>query len=294
MFRQTKIELHVLNPDVVTWFRSLPSLEGDRDQTAVQGQQRIAWLTQLCKDGEFYSPDWSIATWNGQEYRVNGGHSSAMLAGANGSFPRNLPVIIRWFRCDAYLDVVELFNHFDNRKSNRTAADKAKVHKSIHQELSRVAPSYINRLLNGIQCYYANGESTRGDEDERTALIHTETDFLAWAGPFVRCRALGRSGVIACMYRSYYASPSLADSFWSMVFQESASTPDHPTRVLASFLNSLDAAPAKGKWDSRAIYVKCIHAWNAWQMGTGTTLNYHPQTGIPDLVVITNGRSKSY
>jgi len=140
MFRQIKIETHPLTPELVAWFRSLPHVEGDREQATVQGQQRIAWLAQLCKDGEFYSPDWSVALWNGQHYRINGGHSSAMLAAANGNFPRNLPVILRWFRCDEYLDAVELFNHFDNRKSNRTASDKAKVHKSIHQELARVAP----------------------------------------------------------------------------------------------------------------------------------------------------------
>ena len=116
-----------------------------------------------------------------------------MLADANSHFPRNLKVVLRWFRCDDYQDAVELFNHFDNRKSIRIGSDKAKVHKSIHQELARIAPSYINRLLNGIQCFYADGATTRGDEDERTSLIHTETNFLAWAGRFARSRYLGRS-----------------------------------------------------------------------------------------------------
>lgn len=294
MFRQIKLETPTLTPDLVSSFRSLPHVEGDRDQSSTQGQQRIAWLARLCQDGEFHSPDWAIAIWNGQQYRVNGGHSSAMLAAANGHFPCNLPVIMRWFRCDSYQDVVELFNHFDNRKSIRTSTDKANVHKSSHRELVRIAASYINRMLNGIQCFYADGATMRGDEDERTGLIHTETDFLAWAGRFVRTRFLGRSGAIACMYRTYHASPGLADQFWSMVFEESAPRPDHPTRVLAKFLRDLDVPPNKGKWDSRAIYAKCIHAWNAWQTGTMTTLSYYSHAPVPDLIVVTNGKSKSY
>ncbi len=294
MFKQIKIETPILTPEFVAWFRGLPHLEGDRDQQSVQGQQRIAWLAQLNADGEFYSPDWALALWNGQTYRVNGGHSSAMLAAANGSFPRSLPVILRTFRCDSYQDVVELFNHFDNRKSIRTGSDKAKVHKSIHRELDRIAPSYINRMLNGIQCFHADGDTTRGDEDERTGLIHQETAFLAWAGRFVRKVHLGRSGVIACMYRGYYASPSLADEFWSMVLGESAPRPDHPTRVLAKFLRDLDLPANKGRWDSRAMYVKCIHAWNAWQTGAATALNYHAEADVPNLVIVTNGKSKTY
>ncbi len=294
MFKQIKIEMPVLTPDLVAWFRALPHVPGDRNQASVQGQQRVAWLTRLCKDGEFYSPDWSVAVWNGQQYRVNGGHSSAMLANANGSFPRNLPVILRIFRCESYPDVVALFNHFDNRKSNRTASDKANVHKSIHQELDRIAPSYINRMLNGIQCFYADGATTHGDEDTRTKLIHEETEFLAWAGRFARNRYLGRSGVIACMYRSYHASASLADEFWTMVLEESAPRPTHPTRVLAKFLHELDVPANKGKWDSRAVYVKCIHAWNAWQAGSTTALSYHHEAPVPDLVIVTNGKSKSY
>ena len=50
----------------------------------------------------------------------------------------------------------------------------------------------------------------------------------------------------------------------------------------------------KGKWDSRAVYAKCIHAWNAWQTGTATALNYHPQADVPNLVIVTNGKSRSY
>ncbi len=294
MFKQIKLETPILTPELVAWFRALPHVEGDRNILSPQGQGRLLWLARLCLDGDFYSPDWSVAIWNGQHYRVNGGHSSAMLSGANGHFPRNLPVILRWFRCDEYSDVVGLFSHFDNRKSNRTATDKAKVHKSIHQELARVAPSYINRLLNGIQCFYADGVTTQGDEDTRTKLIHEETAFLAWAGNFVRGRLLGRSGVIACMYRSYYASASLANEFWSMVLKESAPKPDHPTRVLARFLSEMDLPGEKGRWDSRALYAKCIHAWNAWQEGKKTTLHYYPDAAVPNLVIVTNGRSKSY
>jgi len=295
MFKQTKIETPMLTPELVTWFRSLPNLEGDRDQTTTQGRQRIAWLARLCQDGEFYSPDWAVALWNGQQYRVNGGHSSAMLANADGSgFPRHLPVILRRFQCDSYRDVVELFNHFDNRKSIRTASDKSKVHKSVHQELSRIAPSYINRMLTGIQCFYADGCTTHGDEDERTKLIHQETDFLAWAGRFVRTRHLGRSGVIACMYRTFHADRELANTFWDTVLAENAPSPSHATRVLATFLRGLDVPPNKGRWDTRAVYIKCIHAWNAWQTDTATDLKYYPAAGVPNLLIRTGGRNDTF
>lgn len=294
MSRQTKIEIKPLRADLVQWFRSLPHLEGDRDQQSTIGKQRIAWFAKLCRDGEFYSPDWAIAICDGRQYRVNGGHSSLMLAAAGEHFPLGLPVVLRWFSCQSYADVLELFNHFDNRKSLRSTSDKTKVHKSIHADLTMVAPTYINRMLNGIQCFYNNGNSLRGDEDDRTRLIHGETAFLAWAAKYVRPRFMGRSGVIACMYRSYNADAKLAEQFWSMVHDESAPQPAHPTRVLAKFLQELDMPVCRNKWDSRAIYVKCLHAWNAWQSNDQTNLKYFPESDIPPLLINVSGRLRAF
>lgn len=293
MFKQIRTETKPLTPEYVAWFRKLPALPGDRDQESTQGKARIAWLADLCRRGQFHSPEWAIAMCNGTAYRVNGGHSSNMLSSANGHFPHNLPVFVRWFHCNTFQDVLDLFNQFDNRKSSRTTGDKTNVHKHAHPQLCSIPSSYLDRMIAGIRCCLNDGATVHTDDDDRTALLHGEVEFLSWCAKFSKCHQLRRAGVVACMYRSFYADCERADTFWTLVRDESSPSNQCPSRTLASFLKDL-RLPENRHWDNHAVYVKCIQAWNAWQRGETTMLRYVAEAPTPKLVVKTATGFKSF
>lgn len=295
-YKQVRIELLNLTEEFASRFSQLPHVEGDRDRDSWKGRERREWLNGLLEAGQFYSPDWAIAVCNGKKYRVNGGHSSMVLASANGHFPHGLAVILRTFHCDEYRDVVELFNHFDNRKSIRTITDKVTAHKAIHTELIDMAPTWVQKALSGIDNFrQMRLDMPRLQEDERTRIIHDETNFIAWSEQFAKHRHLSLAGAMACIFHTYNTDESLALDFWTQVAEESATTPEHPTRKLAKYLVACvgrDSKPAHH--DTRAQYAKCVHAWNAWQASDSTELKYHPSKPLPDLLVMVDGKLRKF
>jgi len=285
MWKQMKIESPELTRPLLKWFRSLQSLIGDRDQNSWQGRKRKAWHRDLLRQGRFHSPEWAVARLNGELWRVNGGHTSGMLAELSEmEFPKNLRVIVKWFECETHNDLLTLFNEFDSRKSMRTAADKIKAHRQVHPGLEKVPPSVISRIIGGVVCYRNNGSSVKIDEDDRTAFLHHETDFIQWCAPFARKRHMAVVGVLACMYRSWWAHSEKAMAFWEAVRDKTAPTPSDPTRVLAEWLTN-NTAPSVKRPSMREFYVRCIHAWNASEKGMSTRLSYVQGAPVPKMWV---------
>lgn len=292
MVKTLPTEVIPLTPDVAKQHNLRPHVKGDRDYTSSQGKARCAWLNSKLEQGKFYAPCWGIAELNGTWYRIDGGHSSTVLAQANGHFPKGLDVVIRKFQCDSKEDLIELFNEFDNRKSVRTASDKIKVHKSAHDDLDNVTPTAVADAIAGIICYLNDGNSTRTDDDDRTALIHSHKQFIAFSYQFVKKVHMKGPGVIACMFRGYLADPAQCYEFWNMVMNESHPDAGHSTRRLARYLREIRGKVYESTMptDPRAQYAKSIHAWNAWQRRTTTDLKYREDTKIPEMFILRDGK----
>ena len=288
-----------LTRDLATTHSSLQHLRGDRDISAPQGRRRIEWLESKVANGQFFTPTWAIAAYRGEHWRVDGGHSSNMLANYNGVFPNDLYVLIRRFACDSMDDIADLFNQFDNSKSRRTLMDKAKAGASIHKNIMDIKGTWVNKSVAGIIFYLNSGNTIRVDEDDRVEFVHSDNDFIEWSHPLVKTKHLGTTGPVAAMYRGFLACPETAFRFWEMVRQESAPRPDHPTRKLASYLRECHVKDPKSInrkhfYSSRARYVKSIQAWNAWQRNESTVLRYVDHAPIPPMWIVDgSGNAKS-
>ena len=90
----------------------------------------------------------------------------------------------------------------------------------------------------------------------------------------------------------YDRMPVKAKEFWTLVKDESAPNRDDPTRVLNRYLlrtalagggPASNAAHGKKLVDFREMYVKCLHAWNAWRKGETTNLNYYAKADVPSV-----------
>jgi hypothetical protein len=92
------------------------------------------------------------------------------------------------------------------------------------------------------------------------------------------------------MHSSYQKSRRDANEFWLAVRDGTGATPKSPDRVLNRFLlskaviGSKTSRHAAGLVSPREMFVKCLHAWNAWRRDTTTDLKYHAQAKIPAAV----------
>lgn len=295
MYKHVTTEVVELDKDLAKSFAELPHFRGDRARETFQGKRRMEWLYALVMRGDFHTPKWATVLCNGVLYRVNGGHSSKMLADINSAFPEGMKAVIDRFECDSVDDMPDLFDQFDARQSSRTKADRVSAHKAIHEELEKISPTMASRLVHGIDLHLSGcGEERRCDDDERIRLLHAHADFIAWASPLLKLRHTNRVGVAAAAFALYSTTrdPKTLTAFFVMVRDEEHAESNHPTRRLARFLRSamghastvgrtLRAHTSGHKWSSRAFYVKTIHAWNAFRRGTTTMLQYREHAPLP-------------
>lgn len=86
---------------------------------------------------------------------------------------------------------------------------------------------------------------------------------------------------------TYDRAPVVAMQFWSAVRDESAPDRNDPTRTLARFLIRAVVAGSNVKSKEitthREMFVKSLHAWNAFRAGETTALNYHSGAPIPKI-----------
>ena len=277
------IEMKDLTKEIVEDFATMPHLRNEREKRAA----RIATLRQKLDDGLFFPPRWATVVFDGNMYRVNGQHSSLMLADTNGHFPKNLKVIIDRFSCETEAECALLFEQFDDRRSSRTGSEVVTAHGRVHERLDSCSATTMRYIVSGLGYALSNlNETGRPTVNDNAKLIHNHQDFALWADQYARYKTLQKAGTIAAMYATWLRNPSASDEFWSAVRDETASTPEHPTRVLAKFFaeSATDGSVSgRKKWDAKAFYVKSIHAWNAWRDGVSTQLKYHPNVTPPTL-----------
>jgi len=271
-----------LTLEVAKHYDRMTTLAGDRNPESTKGIRRVSWLSEQLKAGLFYSPVWStvqVASENGKKYRVDGGHSSRMLTMAGSYFPEGLNVTIREFRAPHIDAARDLYEQFDQKHSTRTTSDFIKCRAGYVPELNDISPTAIGIAIRGIALHLGLHNT---DGYESLDFIPMYPEFIVWAGFLAGSRHLKKSGVIAAAFATWAFDEDLANEFWVMVHQENGKTKECPTRVLAKFLQDI-ILDRNAKWDSRALYVKCCHAWNAWRTGRGTSLKYTKGAPLPKL-----------
>ena len=75
--------------------------------------------------------------------RMNGQHSSNMLCGLNGHFPKGLKVHIDEYEVPNKPSLALLFRQFDDRKSNRSPSDVASAYQGLYTPKS-IRPWIVN------------------------------------------------------------------------------------------------------------------------------------------------------
>lgn len=274
-------------PKIADFFASMEPCPHDRPlkqsimrmlQSALdEGQIRtFVWASAYCKEDE-------------KVYRVNGKHSSTLLAKQEYPATATPYVSVEEYECDTLKDVADLYCTFDAGKSGRSIGDMSRVYLT-DSELAEVGPFVFNKAIAGIA--YATWGDSIGNHDhkERIDLALQHVEFTKWLKVIIGTerlsKVLHRSGVIAAMFATYNLSPFHASEFWEAVRDGTDPNPDAPTRKLQRFLlstgsNLTYANKGKKVATAREFMARCLTAWNAWRKGIRTELKYFATAEMP-------------
>lgn len=266
-------------------------------------ERRLQVYERLMREGKFRPVTWGAAycKQTGGTYRVNGNHTSTLLATLD-PMP-NLFITVERYECDTLDDVAHLYATFDSGMQSRTASDINQSFAGCVKELAEVSSRIINLAVAGMA--YAilgsTGSKNREQPPERAERLLEHPEFVLWLAELLPGstaqggprpgpnKHLKRGAVCAAMFATFQKSMPQATKFWAEVRDETAPTPEEPSRKLAKYLvvnfSAVGASNRKPGWRvaDREVYVKCLHAWNAWRKGETTNLNYHPKAALPDV-----------
>src|SRR5712675_629850 len=116
-FRLVNAEVKPITKELVTQFHRMKASPTERELNSL----RVRHLREKVDAGQMTTFQWAIARLKGQDYRVNGQHSSTMLdelaQAPNGAFPSDAKVHLDTYEVDDEAELAILFRQFDDRKS---------------------------------------------------------------------------------------------------------------------------------------------------------------------------------
>jgi hypothetical protein len=249
-----------------------------RRMLANESFRPVSWARCYCKE-------------TGGTYRINGKHTSTLLAGLE-SLPE-FYAVIESYEAETLEDVARLYATFDSKTQSRTSNDINRAFAASVPELAPLPAKLISVAVTGISyAKWLDAYSTHTAAD-RAELLLDHTDFVLWLHDLIgghkeTYRHLYRGPVVAAMFQTWQKSHKDATTFWLAVRDETGEMPSLPDRRLAKWLSTMylsfgmgAAGPAYRRASSREFLVRCIHAWNAWRKGKTTDLKYHPNANVP-------------
>lgn len=272
-------------------FADLPHISRERNFSQARYDKHRKNLEQ----GRLRPPEWATAVCkeDGIEYRVNGQHTSRMLAEAPPEMVKDVKVTITRFECPTLEDVAILWSTFDPKISVRGARDIYSAFAGMAPELNRIHSGLINAIAAGFgvsqEINKGSSSSNRLGPTERGEKLLQETDFVKWSASILvgdDGTHMRRAPVAAAMYDTWKKSQADARKFWRLVRTGEGKKPTDPDRLLQKFLLTvsirIDQAPSRAKTaGQREVYARCITAWNAWRKGVSTDLKYFPKAKLP-------------
>jgi hypothetical protein len=260
-------------------------IDAYRKMLAVGLFRPVQWATVHCSETQ--------AT-----YRVNGKHTSNLFAEYE-ELPQPIHATIEHYHCDDLDDVARLYATFDSRTQVRTTNDINRAFAAIDPDLAEIQTRIINLCVTGIAYVQVGDRYTTKPAAERAECLLDESNkvFIKWAAEVLATKNdstqhLWRSPVVGAMFASYQKSRKAANEFWLAVRDGTGASPKAPDRVLNKFLLTkfvmnggvCTSRSAKSLCGPREMYVKCLHAWNAWRRDTTTDLKYHENSRVPPAV----------
>src|SRR5215471_901389 len=179
MFKIIESKTLPLTRDVATQFASMTPSHTERTFLP----KRLKMLEDRYQSGLFVSCHWACVSLGGVLYRMNGQHSSQMLAKLPDPFPQHLFVHLDTFEAETREDMALLFRQFDTRDSARTPLDISQAYQHTYPELAGIAPKICKMGADGIAWYLrvvVGAPAGIGDEHYTLYRQPVHYPFLHW------------------------------------------------------------------------------------------------------------------
>lgn len=271
MYKKVGAESEILTPELARAMATMTPVVGERPLKP----SRVAFLRNHVDMGTFVGPSWATATDTntGTAYRLNGQHSSRMLADLPAElFPVGLVVTIEKYEySDAYTDLPALFNCFDHPRSARSDEDYMATQRARYTDLmdADVSPRFLVSVTNGIAfASCGSGQERAYSHRDRGAYLEDEhhRQFAIWLWQFrdsLHGSFVGKVGVVAEIFGDWQHNQPLAMEFWSEVFTETNPDVESDSRELIRAIQDLAASVQNVK---QMTYQKKAHrSWGRFR-----------------------------
>jgi hypothetical protein len=273
MFKLIRTENKPLTRELALQFQALTPSPTERDLNPL----RVKHLREKVDAGWAIPFNWAKVIHKGNGHapmRINGQHSSTMLAGyEETAFPSSLTVHLDEYEVETDDDLATLFRQFDDRKSSRTPADVAGAYQGLFEALRGVPRASAKLAVEGIAYWrkYIAGVSAKRGDDIYQSMGETDLHpFIVWVGELfdIKTPELKRTPIVAAMYATFEANEGDAKKFWQDVARGGREYEDnHPTTVLDGWLKKLKEDGREEKMKPADYYQGCIYAYNAFFEG---------------------------
>lgn len=254
----------------------------------------LAMIDRAVTEGTFRSAVWASCYCKStqQTYRINGKHTSTYLSGLE-TFPSGLDIYVERYEADTLEDVAKLYATFDSKQSSRNANDINRAFAATDVDMVQLPHRMVSLCVTGMSYNLWEDSYSAHPPDERALLLLDHKDFVLFVWDILSntdSKHLWRGPVVAAMARTFAKCQRDARSFWEAVRDGSAPDNRSPDRLLERYLNRVSVNTGKGarslkdKVGSRELFVKCLHAWNAWRRGDSTDLKYYSAAATPAAV----------
>ena len=264
-FRLVKTEVLPLTFELVQQFKTM---EGSPTEREVN-QARCKYLYEKFVAGHLIPFNWCIADLHGKKYRMNGQHSSTVLAQMDGAFPKNGTVLRSEFSVKDKEALAYLFRQFDDRKSARTPADVSGAYQGLYEEVKDVNRASAKLAIEGAAWYrrVIEGVATPTGDDQYALFGHRAFDtFVHWTANnifSIKTPEMHKLPVVGAMYGTFTdGNEAEARTFWEEVARGGDQYDDSaPSTVLDGWLKEIKTEKLNLK--PGQIFQGCIYAWNA-------------------------------
>ena len=268
LFEVVKHEAVNLTPEKAEHYMKLNTYEAQR----LIKDKNLAELVDNIDEGKWRSAEISFAIMpSGREILVNGQHTLKVCIRSGD----NIFVFLVWYKVSGKKGLSGLYRTFDLGRSARSIGDAVKAELAY---LGLKWPVPIASLVSTAAIYIETG-MFRGKlgKAKQSALLRKYTEM----GGFVVTlyeedkrgfKHLKRSPVVTAIAKTYTASPDEAWTFWTSVRDGIG---NGPAKVLHDYLKDQPET-----WDRKALYAKCIEAFNSYALGEASvTWAWQPTGG---------------
>jgi hypothetical protein len=283
-YRLVKSEVRDLTRELAEEFRNLEPSPTERELNPV----RLKHLKTKAEAGQLVTFHWSVARLGEKRLRMNGQHSSNMLCGLNGHFPKGLKVHIDEYEVPNKASLALLFRQFDDRKSNRSPGDVASAYQGLYEELHDVPKGPAKMAVEGACWYDRNIEGlppVSGDDQYIRFGEPGLHGFIRWVGELftIKTPELRRQTIVAAMYGTFTKNEAEARKFWAEVARGGEEYAENaPSTILDAWLKAMaEKRGAKTEVKPANLYQGCVFAWNAYREGkTISTIKFDTKKGL--------------